>query len=622
MSHWESFFQHHQNSKSIVVRLFKVYLFVIVAIFVFGLGLSAYSARSVPNFEVLASGPGVINDVACLEGETQILDCDVELFFDSRNQIVYDLDRLVNSEPVFWQIVCVGDGLSGVGASQHEWTNVQDGASFDVFNPGRPFDISLGLYQTPITNFEPDNGNSTCGLFNFALRLTEPELQILSESSTSFRSNYILDRTVIFDIPKGRTVINFQEFGVANPVRSEIMPIEEALEFITIDSLREERNIDTGTIWLVIFGISSFILLTSIFPFRIARKLEETLKKDIESRKFYIEVSPDPLAMLDENGRILLASNSLKEFSGADNLEGKKISDLFIDFNENNFDIKNLMINSRPLSGSDGRKLFVNADFGVLPVDINLNRINFFGRDVAMIRIADATDSIKARQAMVIEAQRDHALLISRALHHETNRSVTKLAQWFPIWLETKENNSEYSKLAEKYVNEAIEELPQAIKTTTALSLLGVSQYLPKEELKKITIEDLCLSWPSLGVEISCHGKGTIFGSLDLLLLAIRNIIKNSKIHGRAKKITLCLEFDSEINKTVLSIKDDGMGSSQLSASAALQAGARASGNGEGKGLKIMQRVISAHQAELEVFAEQGYGWEFKIYFPRYEDLN
>lgn len=210
------------------------------------------------------------------------------------------------------------------------------------------------------------------------------------------------------------------------------------------------------------------------------------------------------------------------------------------------------------------------------------------------------------------ENERSHAefaSLVSRAIQHETARGIVKFSDWWEIFVEAlDEGDEEEMSDARQYVDEAAVELPEANRQAAALTALGTSQDV--EDTYPVTADDLAAGvQPSVSVNVLSGPEETIFGSIDLLKLMIRNIAKNAVAHGGATALNI------KVEDSVLEITDDGQGSSSEVAEAAWLANLRPDGT-TGQGLAITKRVIQAHGAECEGPEPQhDGGWKYRIKF-------
>lgn len=119
-------------------------------------------------------------------------------------------------------------------------------------------------------------------------------------------------------------------------------------------------------------------------------------------------------------------------------------------------------------------------------------------------------------------------------------------------------------------------------------------------------------SWPNLVVEIS--GQGRVQGDRRALEAIFRNLLQNAKYHGKATKVFIDLQTESE--KTLIAVKDNGTGFSGSVEKLGSLFDRSNSRSGTGVGLWLIKNLTRRMNGRAD-FLLQGNQLLFEIRLPR-----
>ncbi|WP_222166508.1 tetratricopeptide repeat-containing sensor histidine kinase [Edaphocola aurantiacus] len=126
-----------------------------------------------------------------------------------------------------------------------------------------------------------------------------------------------------------------------------------------------------------------------------------------------------------------------------------------------------------------------------------------------------------------------------------------------------------------------------------------------------------------LAVKHTATVFAAIFADIDQFQVIIRNIIDNA-IKFTPDKGTISIDYQSDVDSTIIIIQDTGVGMSaeklsKLFHSSGKQINSFGTKNetGFGIGLTLVKSFVDANGGKIEVSSSPGNGTEFHIYFPR-----
>ena len=112
--------------------------------------------------------------------------------------------------------------------------------------------------------------------------------------------------------------------------------------------------------------------------------------------------------------------------------------------------------------------------------------------------------------------------------------------------------------------------------------------------------------------------KITITGNINLLKLALSNIIQNASKYSNSSPVNVSLTTDNE--HAVIIVEDEGIGIPEKELKYIFDPFFRASNTkpfkGYGVGLPLAQKIVRLHRGELHYHSKENAGTTVQIFFP------
>ncbi|WFD09857.1 sensor histidine kinase [Tepidibacter hydrothermalis] len=208
---------------------------------------------------------------------------------------------------------------------------------------------------------------------------------------------------------------------------------------------------------------------------------------------------------------------------------------------------------------------------------------------------------------------------------HEIKTPLTSIIGYADFLLATKYNEEIFIKGMNHILNEGKQLEKLSIKMMDLVLLKKEDFDMKNENLEDILLEIKQTVTPKLegkNINLNIYGNGQALVERDLVKTLIANLIDNAiKASYENSKIDSKL-YKDEDNKTVLEIKDEGIGIDKEDLEKVLEPfymvdkSRTRKNNGAGLGLSICSEISKIHKAKLRIESKINYGTVVRIIFP------
>jgi PAS domain S-box-containing protein len=249
---------------------------------------------------------------------------------------------------------------------------------------------------------------------------------------------------------------------------------------------------------------------------------------------------------------------------------------------------------------NDGSKRYVAASVSLI-TDIAGAAIGFRGI------VRDITDQIDAEKQL--QQQKEELSDFIHAMTHDLRNRLLSVEGYAEL-LQKDYNRAETEKIR-RLTQDTMNLLQRSVELADAglvaekTDNVNLSQLV--ENVAESTIPNTIQFLHSLPPDLS------LLGDREKLNQVFQNLFENAVIHGNPKKIEI--EYIKTENSHDLRIKNDGTPISPQYKSKIFQNGFTTRENGRGMGLKIIQKIVQAHQWKISL--EDSEETAFRVFIPK-----
>lgn len=211
---------------------------------------------------------------------------------------------------------------------------------------------------------------------------------------------------------------------------------------------------------------------------------------------------------------------------------------------------------------------------------------------------------------------------------HELSTPLTSISSQLEVTLQRNRSTDEYRQVMQS-VQEDVVQLSQLTKSLLEIAKTGAEGSI---ELNEIRIDEILFKLmgdikktnADYGVELNFSDAGIdensflVFGNVDLLYIAIKNIVENGCKYSPDRTARIHLSFQN--GTTIIAVASNGEVISNEDKERLFQpfyrSSAAAGTAGFGLGLALAQRIISVHKGSINVRSEEKSGNVFEITLP------
>jgi len=339
--------------------------------------------------------------------------------------------------------------------------------------------------------------------------------------------------------------------------------------------------------------------------FKVMKKAEEELEECHRRFQTLLTLIVDPVAIVDERGKILEITQRVEEITGytREELVGKNFFKLSLASNKTKLVMsRNLAKRMRGAQISPYEVELLTKDGEKLAYEIDAAKIDFKGKPADIVVFRD----ISANK------QLDEKLRVVGSLTRHDVRNKLTLVTGSTYLLRKRLAGDPRALGHLDDIDAAVRQVEKIFEFARIYEKLGIEElvYIDMEEILK---EAASLFSDLKGIEIVNDCKGVSVLADSLLRQVFYNLIDNSLKHGeKIKRIIVHCEDDG--NQLKLIYEDDGVG---ISDDVRINLFKEGGGKGTGYGLFMIKRICEVYGWMIEETGKQGKGTQFIMTIPR-----
>lgn len=335
------------------------------------------------------------------------------------------------------------------------------------------------------------------------------------------------------------------------------------------------------------------------------RKATDALGESEKNARALFNLMVDPVAIVDDRGKILEVTQKVEEITGytREELVGKNFFRLLIASAET----KPVMLRNLPkqMLGtqiSPCEVEMLTKDGEKLAYEISAAKIDFKRKPADILVFRD----ISARKRL-----EEKLRVVGSLTRHDVRNKLTVIAGNSYLLRQRLAGDPRVLRHLED-IDAAVRQVERIFDFARTYEKLGTEE-LTYVDTKQILKEVESLFSDLKGIEIvnDCNGVTVLADSL--LNQVFYNLIDNSLKYGKKIK-RIRVHYDDEGNQLKLIYKDDGVGISDNMRSSLFKEGG---GKGTGYGLFMVRRICEVYGWAIEETGKQGKGVQFTMTIPR-----